>query len=68
MEQELCPACKSAKTELITIEGEQWWQCRHQGCSGRVSGAWFYFKPGEGLSPKAGKPEADEEEETSEDN
>lgn len=68
MEQELCPACKSAKTELVSAEGEQWWRCAYQGCSGRVSGAWFYFKPGEGLSPKAGKDAATEEEAESDEN
>jgi len=52
MTQELCPACKSEKTEFVTIKGEQWWRCGYQGCDGRTSGDWFYFRPGEGLAPK----------------
>jgi len=52
MDQELCPICKSELTELVEVDGQQWKQCNHQGCSGRVSTAKYFFKPGEGLQPK----------------
>jgi hypothetical protein len=51
MDKELCPKCKSAKTTLETIEGEQWWRCDFQGCEGRVSGAKYFWRPGQGLAP-----------------
>jgi hypothetical protein len=66
MEKEACPHCASEYTERVEIDGETWWVCHHQGCSGRVSGAKFYWRPGEGAPPKPpkekkGKPAAEEE-------
>ena len=54
--------CKSEYTATVSLEGTPWWVCNHQGCSGRVSGAKFYWHPGQGLPPKAKKSKATKEE------
>ena len=55
MQKEACPQCKSETAETVTIEGETWWRCVHQGCDGRISGDRFHWRPGEGLEPKPPK-------------
>ena len=55
MTKEACPKCKSEKTELVQVDGEEWWICRFQGCDGRISGDWYHFRPGQGLEPKQPK-------------
>ena len=58
-DKELCPQCKSEDTEITSVDGETWWVCLHQGCDGRVSGARFFWRPGEGLPPKEQKKAAE---------
>ena len=63
-----CPK-KSTNIRLLTVDGEEWWECAHQGCDLRVSGARHYWRASEHqmlmdeMAKKGGKASADNEDE-----
>lgn len=72
MAVDICPCPKkSLLVEQVTVEGETWWMCKHQGCELRISGARHYWRPEDhrtmDAAPPAGEGDDDEEENEDED-